>query len=59
MPLQYPDTWHDHEAADERAWLDSWIRIDRELAGARLTTRLSLAGWPPRQRSGLSWLSPS
>jgi hypothetical protein len=57
MPQKYPDTWHDCEAADERAWLDSWIRTDRELAAARHTTRLSLAGWSPRQRSGLSRLA--
>jgi hypothetical protein len=60
MPQKYSDTWHNSEAADERAWLDSWIRMDRELAAARLTTRLSLAGWPSRQRSDLSPLaSPS
>ncbi|GGU62015.1 hypothetical protein [Streptomyces lavendofoliae] len=26
MPQQYPDTWHDLEAAAERAWLDQWVR---------------------------------
>lgn len=26
MPQQFDDTWHQLEAADERAWLDQWAR---------------------------------
>lgn len=60
MPQQYSDTWHDLEAADERAWLDAWIRMNHQLMAARHTTRLALVGLPLPQRDGLSWLaSPS
>jgi trehalose/maltose hydrolase-like predicted phosphorylase len=26
VPQRYDDTWHQLEAADERAWLDQWAR---------------------------------
>lgn len=26
MPQRYDHTWHQLEAADERAWLDQWAR---------------------------------
>jgi hypothetical protein len=52
MPQQYPDIWHDCEAAEERAWLDSWIRVDRAIAAARHTDRLVLAGWPRSSQDG-------
>jgi hypothetical protein len=29
VPQRYDDTWHQLEAADERAWLDVWARAHR------------------------------
>ncbi|MGW7283899.1 hypothetical protein ACWGH4_00110 [Streptomyces sp. NPDC054847] len=34
MPQRYDDTWHQLEAADERAWLDQWARA--QTGNARL-----------------------
>lgn len=28
MPQRYEDTWHQLEAANERAWLDQWARAE-------------------------------
>lgn len=26
QPTQYPDAWHNAQDAQERAWLDDWMR---------------------------------
>lgn len=29
LTLEQPDAWHAAEAAEERAWLDQWARVER------------------------------
>ena len=52
MPEPYTPTWHNRQAADERAWLDDWARLhlipatQPEPAPAATTPALAAAGSP-------------
>jgi hypothetical protein len=61
MPEKYPDTWHDCEAADERAWPDNWTRNRAALHYGVMNDRKvgaeeNLAAWPRRSlRRNTGW----